>query len=289
MTIKDKIKVFIFVLMIAVVLTVLFISSKNADNINHLEILEHLRNSETLVTKLQQQVLVLQNGLIDKKVDTLPFSDGIRKSIDKLKQEKYRLYFHGFPEIDASIDEIVAETNKLDHAVQQFLSQISPQLDAEIYLQGKKSNSDVALNSIFNSTQLIAKHVNSIRDVFLADFKSKQESEKYYKLGIFVISLFLLLIIMSYMLRLRSSEQSLRSANTRLTKENAQRNKVEHIQKQQSAFLESVLDNITDAVVACDKYGNIKLLNRSARKMFGFTTNFPEINSWREYCRFLRC
>ncbi len=286
MTIKEKIKVFTFVLMIAVVLTALFISSKNADNINHLDILENLRSGDALVAKLQQQVLVLQNGLIDKKVETLPFSNGILKSIDKLKQEKYRLYLHGQPGIDASIDEIIAETNKLDRAVQQFLKQISPQIDAEIYLQGKKNTSDIALNSIFNSTQIIAKHIDNIRETYLADFKSKQELEKYYKLGIFLISLILLLIIMSYMLRLRSSEQSLRSANTRLTKENAQRNKVEHIQKQQSAFLESVLDNITDAVAACDKYGNIKLLNRTARKMFGFTTDFPEINSWQNYCRF---
>lgn len=286
MNIKDKIKVFALVLITTASLTVLFISSRSADNIKHLDILEHLRKSEFLALKLQQQVLVLQNGFIDQKIEKLPFSHEIQQLIEKLKHDEYQLYFYGSPGIDESIDAIIAETKKLDVAVRQFLTQISPQLNAEVYLQGGKTTAEPSLNSIFNSTNKITQHVDKIRNSYLADFKNKQDREKYYKLSIFVIALILLLIAMRYMLRLHTSEQSLLSANTRLTKENAQRNKVEHIQKQQSVFLESVLDNITDAVVACDKYGNIKLLNRSARTMFGFTTGFPELNAWQKYCRF---
>jgi diguanylate cyclase (GGDEF)-like protein/PAS domain S-box-containing protein len=284
MNIKGKIKVFVVIFMTGMLLSILFINSQNADNINHLAILDDLREIESHVNKLQQQVLVLQSGLIEKKVEKLPFSLEIQQLNEKLKQDAYQIYFYGFPKIDSSIDAIDEESKRLNLILKQFLSLINPEIYTASYIKDTISqSSDDLRNSIFVSTSSIIKYIHQIRSIYSQDYNSKQEFEKYYMLGIFLIALTLLFIISSFLVKLRSSEQSLRTVNTRLLMENNERTKVENIQKQQSAFLESVLDNIADGVIACDKQGNIKLLNRSARKMHGFKVMSPHSGFWLEH------
>ena len=281
MNIKDKIKVFVFVLMAGVVLTILFINSRNTHNINHLAILDDLRHTESTIAKLHHQNLDLLNNFIDNKVEKLLIIFEVQKLNEKLKQDQYQIYQHGFPKIDSSINAIDAESKKLDLAVEQFFSLIHQGVDTETNVKDNKSvSSDQLQNIISIHTGSIIQHISQIRDVYSQDFNTKQEWDKYYIFGIFSIALMLLLFVTSILVKLQSSQRSLRIAYTRLMKENVERTKAENFQKQQSAFLKSVLDNIADGIIACDRQGKIKLLNRSARKIHGFNDLSSDVNLW---------
>lgn len=80
------------------------------------------------------------------------------------------------------------------------------------------------------------------------------------------------------------SPSELKLANSMLEREISERKQVEIDLESEKAFIEAILDNLSDGIVACDRNGTLALFNRASQKFFGMPQPLPA-EQWSESYR----
>lgn len=144
------------------------------------------------------------------------------------------------------------------------------------------------LNAIIRHSQLISEysdHVNNelktilaidisteiaaIRLQYMQSYSQKQDRRDLLNWGINVIAFCLVLLIIYFVYALRLSAISLSRSNTQLILEIKQRSEAEAKKRTEANFLQTILDNISDGIVVCDKKGILRVFNKAAEKIYG--------------------
>ena len=83
--------------------------------------------------------------------------------------------------------------------------------------------------------------------------------------------------------RFVESMRALRAAHAALAAEAEAREQIAESLRRQQAFMQAVLENVTDGVVACDEAGVVSLFNRAARQLLGREAAAIDSAAWASY------
>ncbi|NOQ37061.1 MAG: EAL domain-containing protein [Methylococcaceae bacterium] len=130
-------------------------------------------------------------------------------------------------------------------------------------------NSDLVEKNIIKLFSIkILDSIELIENQYFEIHQKRQQQSKYINISIYVLSTILLLFILKFIAMLRSTAFSLHRANSKLSHEIKQRIETENKEKQQTVFLQTVLDNISDGIVACNNEGELTLFNKAAKVIY---------------------
>lgn len=83
--------------------------------------------------------------------------------------------------------------------------------------------------------------------------------------------------------RVRQRTAELQAANAALQAQIAERRQVEAEMRAQQGFLNALLDNVADGIIACDAHGTLTLSNRATRELHGLPEQSLPPERWTEY------
>ena len=115
----------------------------------------------------------------------------------------------------------------------------------------------------------ISQTITSARLQYMQLYSERQQKIYYLNWGINFISFSLVLLIIYFIHALRLSAKSLYASNNQLIIEVKQRTEAEFKESTHANFLQTILDNISDGIVVCDKKGVLIVFNKAAEKIYG--------------------
>lgn len=80
-----------------------------------------------------------------------------------------------------------------------------------------------------------------------------------------------------------SSPTQLKQTNQKLEQEIVERKRIEAELEQEKGFIKAMLDNLTDGIVACDRYGVLSLFNRATQEFHGVPQQDIPADKWSEH------